>query len=215
MFKWGLILLFILSVLVVNAQDSRRFTIWNKNAITVEPWKKVSIEVAEKIHYSPKINTVALKYGELNVAHEPKNWLEYGAGLRLSYLNLMDGNWLNENRLMATVDLTKELKEFEISFDNRFEYRTFQKLENYLRYKQALKLNFPGLTSWGMRFYVSEESYFKMNGDGMHLARFYSGLMAFDKKHFDMKIYYSLEKALVSDTWYTADILGLNLSFSI
>ncbi len=42
----------------------------------------------------------------------------------------MNGNWLNENRLMAIIDLTKELKEFELNFNNRFEYRTCQKLED-------------------------------------------------------------------------------------
>jgi hypothetical protein len=66
-----------------------------------------------------------------------------------------------------------------------------------------------------MRFYVFEESFFKMNDGGMHLARFYSDLTVFDKKHFDVKLYYSLKKALVSDIWFTSDILGLNLSFSV
>ena len=63
--------------------------------------------------------------------------------------------------------------------------------------------------------YLSEDLYYKMNGVGTHMARFYSGLTALDKKYFAMNLYNSLEKAKVFDTWLTTDIIGLNLSFSI
>lgn len=213
MLKWVIILLFFISF-VSEAQD-RHFVLWNKNGVEIAPWKKVTIDVAEKIHFTPQNNTINLKYGELSVSHEPKNWLDYGAGFRVSYLNLQNGNWLNENRPMAFVNLSKELKEFELCFSNRVEYRTYKELENHFRHKQSLKLNFPALAEWGMQFYVSEESYFKMNGGGTNLARFQSGVTAFEKEWFAMKVYYILEKARVIDTWLSGDILGLNLSFYI
>lgn len=213
MLKWGLILLVFITC--ISEAQERRFVLWNKNGVAIEPWEKITIDVAEKIHYSPDKNSIELKYGELSVWHEAKNWMKYGAGLRVSYANLQNGKWLNENRPMVYLNFLKDLNSFDLSFSNRFEYRTFEKIDNFFRYKQALKLNFPSLTSWGMQFYLSEESYYKMNGGGTHAARFYSGVKALDKKRFAMNLYYSLEKSRVSDIWLTTDIVGLNLSFSI
>lgn len=109
------------------------------------------------------------------MALEAKSWLKYGGGLRLSYLNLRNDSWLNENRSIAYVSLSKELNKFELSFTNRMEYRAYKEIVNYFRHKQSFKIDFPNLTEWGMRLYVSEESYYKLNGAGAHLARLYSG----------------------------------------
>lgn len=211
----GVIFILFTIVLSSGPQDDRRFTIWNKNEVAIEPWKNITIEVAEKIHYTPKSNTLDLKYGELFVGHEPKNWLEYGVGLRFSYSNLRNDNWLNENRSMVYVSLSKVLKAFELSFTNRMEYRAYKELDDYFRHKQSFKIDFPNITEWGMRFYVSEESYYKMNGAGTHKARFYTGLTALEKERFEMKLYYSLEKTKALNSWFTADIIGLNFSFDI
>lgn len=215
MFKWGFVILFLFVSISAISQDFRRFTIWNKNAIEVAPWNKVSLSVAQKIHYTPESSTVDLKFGELFLGHEPLNWLEYGAGFRHSAANLRNGNWLKENRSMFFFNLSKEIKEFELSFSNRLEYRDYKELESHFRHKQSLTLDFPKLVEWGMQFYLSEESFYKMNGAGTHLARFQSGIKALDKEHFDVKVYYILEKAEVFETWITGDIVGLNLSFSI
>lgn len=211
--KWSFILVLFI-VFGAKAQE-RNFTVWNKNNISVNPWDRVSLDVAEKIHYTPERNSVDLKYGEVFIGYEPKGWLEYGFGFRHSYLNLQNGNWLNENRPMMFLSLSKGMKTFELVFSNRLEYRTFKQSNDYLRHKQSLKLEFPNITEWGMQFYVSEESYYKLNGIGTHLARFYTGIKALDKEHFDMKLYYSLQKSKSADSWLSSDILGLNLSFSI
>jgi hypothetical protein len=214
MFKWvsTLILLFLA---VVSGAQERSFTVWNKNKIVVSPWNDISIEVAEKVHYKPSSNAISLKYGELIIMHDPKKWFEYGAGLRNSYSNLSKGDWLNENRPMFFVNFSKDMKEFDLVFSNRIEYRMYKSLDNYFRYKQSMKLNLPSLTDWGMRFYISEETFYKMNGIGIHQARFFSGLTAFKKEWVGIKVYYSLERAKSSETWLTGDIVGVNLKFSI
>ncbi len=212
--KMVFIFIFVFVLLNVGAQE-RSLTIWNKNEVAINPWEKITIEVAQKIHYSPESSTIDLKYGEMFIEHEPLKGLEYGAGFRVSRLNLQNNNWRNENRSMLFVNFSKPMDQFELNFTNRLEYRAFKELDNYFRHKQSLKLDFPNITEWGMRFYVSEESYYKMNGDGTHLARFYSGLKALEKERIEMKIYYSLERAKVADNWITADIIGLNLSFTI
>ncbi len=211
--KWILLAL-IFSFIYSTAQE-RELVLWNKNEVSVSPWEKVSLEVAEKIHYSTERNSADLKYAEIFFEYEVKNWLELSLGFRNSKLNLQNGDWLNENRPMVVLNLSKEINKFELSFSNRLEYKCFKYITDYFRYRQALTFDFPTLTDWGMQFYVAEESFIKMNGGGTHLARLYTGLKAIDQKHFDMKLYYSLQKTKVLSQWLTADIVGINLSFCI
>ncbi len=216
----GMQKLYVIVVLIFTginsfAQDDRSFELWNKNQVEIEPWNKISITVSEKIHYSPKRTTLDLKYGEILVGHQVLNWMEYGVGFRLSYTNLQVGEWLPENRPMLFVNMGKDIGKFEFDFYNRFEYRTYKELNNYFRYRQSLRMKFPAITDWGLQFYVQNESFIKLNGEGIHLARFYAGFTAFEKEHLELKIYYALQKQEVQNHWLTADILGLNLSFDI
>jgi len=174
------------------AGNERRFQIWNKNEVIIHPWKNILIDLAEKVHYSPQRNAADIKYVELFVLHKPMKWFEYGAGFRVAKANLYPG-WLQENR-------------------NRFEYRDFDNDLHHFRYRQEFKIDFPALTTWGMQFYTSEEAFFKLNGIGLHLARFYGGLSVVQIKHFNLKMYYALEKYKLIENWTTTDIVGLNLS---
>jgi len=212
--KLYVILLLILAGTSSFAQE-HSFELWNKNQVEIAPWEKISITVAEKMHYSPKRNTLDLKYGEIFIGHQVLNWLEYGAGFRVSSTNLQIGEWLQENRTMVYADFGKDLKNFEFDLYNRFEYRTYKSLNNYFRYRHSLRMKFPAITDWGLQFYLQEEAFIKLNGEGTHLARFYSGLTAFEKEHIEIKIYYALQKLQVLNHWLSGDIVGLNLSFEI
>ncbi|QIA08230.1 DUF2490 domain-containing protein [Draconibacterium halophilum] len=213
MLKWYLLLLLFVSI--NSYAQERQFVLWNQNRVAIEPWEKINIEVSEKVHYSPKCSTLDVKYGDIFIGHQVLNWMQYGAGFRISYTNLQVGDWLQENRTMFFVNLGKEHNKFEFDFYNRFEYRIYKVLNNYFRYRQSFRMKFPALTNWGMQFYLQEESFLKLNGEGTHLARLYSGLTVFEMKHVEIKIYYALQKQEVLNNWLTADILGLNLSFEI
>ncbi len=215
MFKWGIIFIFLLTSLFAKSQNNRDFTLWNKNEVSVNLCDKMNLAITEKIHYSPNKNSLDLKYGEILAGYKPKKWLEYRIGFRHSYLNLYNGEWLTENRPMLFLSLSKKLEEFKLIFLNRLEWRTFTEADNYFRHKQSLKLQFPKITEWGMQFYISEESFLKLNEIETHQARLFTGIKALDRKHFDVKVYYSLQKKKADDNWYTSDILGLNLSVSI
>lgn len=211
--RWSF--LFFLFVVFLSPAQERPFTVWNKNIVSLSPWEKVSLDVAQKVHYSPERNSIELKYGEIFMGYETTKSLEYGFGFRHSKLNLQNGNWLDENRPMLYCSVSKEIRKFELSFSNRLEYRVYKNIEDHLRHKQSLELNFPNIVDWGMQFYISEESYLKLNGAGTHLARFYTGIKALDKTHFDMKVYYSLQKLKGLNDWISSDIVGLNLNFFI
>lgn len=179
--------------------------------MVLQPWKNVKLEVAENVHYQPKINTIHLKYAEFFLSYNPKNWFEYGGGFRLSQAKTYPG-WLQENRPMLFFDLSKNIHDFKFRFSNRFEYRDFEVGDSHLRHKQSLTVNFPSVTPMHLNFYISEESFYKFNGVGTHLARFYSGISTINKEHFKMKVYYALEKYKLA-AWNTSDIAGVNLNF--
>lgn len=196
------------------SQDERGFQLWNKNEVIIRPWEKISIEVAEKIHYSPEHSAADVKYAELYLSHKPLLWFKYGAGFRITKLNTYPG-WIQENRPMLFADFLKLYKQFSFKYSNRFEYRIFETDINHFRYRQEFLIEFPSLADWGMRFYTSEESFFKLNNTGLHLARFYGGLSVVQKEHFKLKMFYALEKLELVKNWRTTDIVGLNLSLII
>jgi hypothetical protein len=116
---------------------------------------------------------------------------------------------------MIFADLLKNHKKFSFKYSNRLEYRMFEFDNNHFRYRQEFLVEFPSLADWGMRFYTSEESFIKLNSNGLHLVRFYGGLSVVQIKHFKLKMFYALEKLELIENWRTTDIAGINLSFII
>ncbi len=194
----------------VNAE--RRFQIWNKNDVIINVWEKFDISFSEKTHYSTNNNNLDLIFGDLFLFHKPLNWLDYGAGYRIAYANILK-NSVQENRAMVIVNFKKNYNKFNFKFSNRFEHRAFKVDFDHFRFKQQFTVMFPPLTPWGMQFYTSEETFTKLNGDGTHLARFYGGISGFQNDNFQLKLYYAMEKYKFIENWNTTDILGLNLSF--
>jgi len=198
------------------AQIERRTQIWNRNEIIVKPWKKFSINFSEKIQYNTRSNTLDSKYGDLFLYHKPLEWLDYGAGFRVSSSNTnSELGWLQENRTMVVLDFNKRFNDYKLKFSNRIEYRSFKSDLDHFRYKQSLTATFPSITSWGMAFYTSEETFHKLNGVGMHLIRWTGGVNGIQKDHFQLKIYYAYEKYKLIESWNASDILGINLSLLI
>jgi hypothetical protein len=116
---------------------------------------------------------------------------------------------------MLFADFSKTIEAFKLTFGNRFEYRNFSDLPDHFRYKQTFTFQFPALTKWGMRFYVSEESFMRLDTGNMHLARFFGGLHLYKTEHFQLSLYYALQKAKLRNDWYSSDIPGLNLQLAI
>lgn len=211
--KFIFILLYFFLTLNSYAESERSLRIWNKNDVIIQPWKNIYIDVAEKIQYSTENHATESKYAELFISHELRKWFEYGAGFRVAKANLYPG-WVQENRTMLIANFITKRNQFNFKYSNRFEYRSFEYDLNHFRYRQEFKIEFPSLISWGMIFYTSEETFFKLNGNGFHLARFYGGLSVVQTEHYKLKMYYALEKYKLIKNWGTKDIAGLNMSFT-
>lgn len=206
------IIAFLSLILNSFAQTERRFQIWNKNEAAVRLGQKTSIEIAEKIHYSPERSAADLKFAELSLFRELKEWFSYGAGFRISKINTYPG-WLQEYRPMIYADFSKSYRKFNFIYSNRFEYRIFETGLEYFRYRQSFLIKLPKLANWGVQFYTSEESFLNFRSSEIHLFRVYGGLSVVQTEHFELKTYYSLEKFKPAEYWRTTDIAGLNLNF--
>ncbi len=214
MIKFCFILIYCLFAFTTFGQTERRFLLWNKNEVIIQPWKNISVDVAENIHFSPKQNALKQKYAELVLSHQPGKWFEYGAGFRVAKANTYPG-WIQENRTMLIANFTKQYKQFDFKYSIRFEYRSFENDLHHFRYRQEFRVDFPALTNWGMKFYTSEETFFKLNEVGFHLVRFYEGLSIVQQQHFKLKIYYAFEKYKLLESWGSSDIVGLNMGFML
>lgn len=198
----------------VNAQNEREFQIWNFNSISVDVTGKTSLFASEKVHYTPSEDGFNLKFGDLWLKHEIGNWFEYAGGFRVLYSrNATD--WTEEQRPMIMGTFSKDILRLSFDFSHRMEYRIYKFNEDHFRYRQKLNVQSPALTSFGLKLFASEETYTKFNNEHTHLARLYSGVKTFDYEHFEMKLYYVLEKKKKEHFWSTADIIGMNLSFQL
>ena len=189
--------------------------LWNKNQLNVTLSTRLTLKVAQKIHFIPESEKLEVFYGEVFLSDLPLGWMEYGAGFRVSKVQPIKQTWTTENRLMVFADFTKTIDAFRFTFGNRFEYRNFSDLSDLFRYKQTFTLQFPNLTGWGIQFYASEETFFKLNDGKMNLARFFSGLHVLKTEHFRLSVYYGLQKTKVINKWYSSDIIGMNLRYAI
>jgi len=206
-------ILFFLPFLTVSAQE-RAFQLWNQNAIAVNISEKTALGVSEKIHYTPKNNSIDLKFADITLDHKITDWFELGTGGRLLWIRKEFG-WLEEKRPMLYGDISFGMGNFDWDFSNRIEYRFLNKAEDHFRHRQKTELNFPEIKKLnGIRFFTSIESFFKFHPDKLHLARFYTGLNALQRKHFSLKLYYVLEKNKRTNQWDTIDILGFNMNFN-
>ena len=115
---------------------------------------------------------------------------------------------------MLILNLFKDINQFHFKFSNRMEYRDYKVVESHFRHKQSFTVIFPAVTFMHLRFYTAEESFFKLNGERTHLARFYGGISTIEQNRFHLKLYYALEKYKLA-AWNTRDIVGINMSFSL
>lgn len=206
-------ILLLIIVLNVSSQE-RKFQLWNQNNFDVLLSDKTSIGISEKIHYTPKYNSIDVKFADITLDHKFSNRVKVGGGGRLLWIKKEYG-WLQEKRPMLYVDLSSGPGKFKISFSNRFEYRFLDKAEDHWRHRQSINLDFPKIPQTELQFYTSFESFYKFNPDGFHILRGYAGLNAIQKEHFDLKVYYVLEKNKNSVNWTSTDILGVNISVKL
>jgi hypothetical protein len=195
------------------AQD-RIFQIWNVTYVSVKLAEKTDLGISEKIHYTPSGEGLDMKYGQLLVTQKLNQWLSISAGFRLS-ASKDQGEWINEQRPMALFTLKKKIRNFELVFTNRFEYRFFKTKDSQFRDVQRFDIFSPTLSKWGIGLFTSEEAFYVPIGNKLDILRLYAGVSIFDKRKIGLRIYYIYQISKNEKGWDKADVAGLNFNFRI
>lgn len=211
MSRFFLTSVFIFIFIITYSQEERKTQLWNYNSVSVQVGDKTSIEVVDKIHYSTEESNINLKFGDLWLKHKINNWFEYGGGIRVVRAKNKLG-WVKENRPMVIATFYKQYKKIDFTFSSRFAYRFIENEDNFFSHRQKFDIDFPAVSRLKLRFFTAEESFLNMNDGSTNLARFYAGINTVKREHFQIKVYYSLEKNKDLHAWNTVDILGVNMN---
>ncbi len=212
--KYLLLLSCVLLSCHCHSQEKHKFQLWNANSASVALSQKNTLQVAGKVYYCPKTNTVDMKFADLWFKHQACAWFRYGGGIRFNYMKKEPG-YKAEQRLMAISEFTKPIKKVKVSFTGRFSYRIIEQTDNCFQFWQKLNISFPPLSKYKIKFFTSEESFTKLTPDNLWLARLHAGFVPFSKGHFQVKAYYAFEKKKSSGIWKPTDIVGVNMYLNL
>ena len=199
---------------MISASQDRNFQIWNLNSFDVPLADKTSIKFSEKIHYTPKTNSIDLKFADTKLEYNIKSWCTIGGGGRFLWFR-RDNDWIQEQRPMVFGTLSASINRFDLDFSNRIAYRFLNKADNHFRHWQKFVISFPEISKPKFQFFSAFESFCKLNIEKLHMLRLYAGMNTIQKDHFEMKIYYALQKNKDVPYWITTDIIGINFSIEI
>lgn len=194
--------------------QERIFQIWNQNKLDVQLSERTTFGVSEKIHYVPENGNISLKFGDISIKQKLSEWFEIGAAGRLLWIRSGNG-WLQEQRPMAFGNVSTSLGKFEFDFSNRFEFRMYKILNDHFRHRQMFSIEIPPFYTEKIKFYVSEEGFYRFDSENFHLLRIYAGTKMQMNNYFELKFYYVFEKLKKNPSWLHSDILGFNLSVEL
>ncbi|MGQ8335042.1 DUF2490 domain-containing protein [Sunxiuqinia sp. A32] len=203
----------VVAVFYASGQSEREFYLWNTSAVNVGLSEKMNLKVSTKTHYLVTNEMRDMSYVDLSVSRKMNSWMKLGVAFRGAQL-VSSVEKVMEYRPQSFVNFSLEKNGIKYHSTNRLEYRFFNSQDGHFRYYHNLFVDFPALFGVVPKTYVGEEVFTKLNSVGMHLGRIYGGMHIWENNWFGLDMYYAWQK-LKRDDWITADILGLNMTFSI
>jgi len=211
--RWLILILFVCSVFPAFTQDSRSTYLWNTTSVVIG-MERSSLCFSTKTHYSASDDTREMTYLDCSFSRTMNAWLKLGAAFRFTQSPKESGD-VYEYRPQFVTTICNNQHQIKYRSTNRLEHRSFNKGESHFRYYHNLFVDFPALLPKFPKTYVGEELFTKLNGEGLHLARFYGGLHIYEKQHFAVDLYYVFQKTKTVEEWLDSDVFGLNLIFKI
>ncbi|MGQ7868567.1 DUF2490 domain-containing protein [Sunxiuqinia sp. sy24] len=206
-------LLFLLSCQSLFAQEERDFYVWQTTSASLKMNELYSFNMKAKVHYRINDQFRDFTYFDLAVSRRMNQWLNLGLAFRGAEIGKESGNIL-EYRPQLVTGVHFKFGKVNCKSTNRLEYRAFSKGKAHFRYYHNIFIHFPSFHGCP-RPYVGEELFTKLNDERLYLARVYGGLHLLEFDLFKVDAYYVWQELKRSGQWSPADILGLNLKFSI
>jgi hypothetical protein len=209
-----LIAAFLFLNIILFAQGNRDFQLWNTTSFSHKFSEKTELAISEKIHYSPELEGLEMKFGQILINYRFTGWLSMGTGFRLTASKEL-GQWIYEQRPMVLFSINKKVNKINFILTNRFEYRFFKYKNDQFRDVQKFDITSPTVTNWGIGLFATEEAFYVPVGCFLDMIRFYAGISVFENHKVGLKFFYAYQLKNVEPLWNKTDILGMNISLSI
>lgn len=208
----GLILFVGSSLYGQNAPENY---VWNYNSLAGNLGEKTQLVFSEKLHFNIAETLLDYKQTDIILYHDFTKNVTLGLSLRNA--NSYKGDsWISEITPQFYAEYTAKLKNIEIKFSNRFDYRNFDDGSKQTRYRNKLTFVSPvSLMKFGLRPYIAEEMFVKLNGGGFYNYRFFGGIYLFDIRFLEINLFYCYNRFEQTETWTYQNVGGIYLNFNI
>jgi hypothetical protein len=150
-------------------------------------------------HYYSHLETVS--------SYDFLNWLELGTNFRYISRSTDDG-WKRENRPSIYAEFEWSWADFDLSNNNKLEYRIRQGNEDIFRYKNKLKIEYPvEWTALKISPYASEEIFLDFDAGRLNGYRLEAGFTMQLLKNSELNIGYQFGNDKKSDDWTDTNYL--------
>lgn len=151
---------------------------------------------------------------EMTLGYQYLDWLELGTNFRYISRSTSDG-WRRENRPSINAEIQWCWADFELSDNNKLEYRIREDNEDIFRYKNKLKIECPiNWTELKISPYASEEVFLDFDVGQLNGYRLEAGFSAQLLKNTELCIAYQFGNDKKSGDWTDVNYLVTYLKIS-
>lgn len=189
--------------------------LWNYISVSGKLSQKTELNFSQKLHYS--IDDALIDYMQTDIIlyYNFTKHFTFGAALRNAYI-YSDEKWVAEITPQLYGVYKTSFKDITVNFSNRFDYRTFDTVEKQSRYRNKLTIVSPvSLVKFGLRPYIAEEMFVKLNGDGFYNYRLFGGMYLFNIRFLKVDLFYCYNKYEWNNAWTHQNVGGIYLYFTI
>lgn len=151
---------------------------------------------------------------EVTLSYQYLDWLELGTNFRYISRSTSDG-WKRENRPSINAEIQLCWADFELSDNNKLEYRIREDNEDIFRYKNKLKIEYPlNWTELKISPYASEEIFLDFDVGQLNGYRLEAGFSAQPLNNTELCIAYQFGNDKKSGDWTDVNYLVTYLKIS-
>jgi hypothetical protein len=163
--------------------------------------------VISELRYNDDMSDHHYSHLETVLSYDFLDWLELGTNYRYISRSTDDG-WKRENRPSIYAEFKWNWADFELSNNNKLEYRIRQADEDIFRYKNKLKIEYPvEWTALKISPYVSEVIFLDFDVGQLNGYRLEAGFSMQLLKNSELNIAYQFGNDKKSDDWTDTNYL--------
>ena len=178
----------------------------------IEKWEG---SVISELRYIDDMSDHHYSHLEAVLSYDYLDWLELGTNYRYVTRSIPTLGWKRENRPSIYAELKWNWADFELSNNNKLEYRIFEVGDDRWRYKNKLKIEYPvEWTSLNISPYVSEVIFLDFDVGRINGYRLEAGFSMQLMENSELNIAYQFGNDKPIDNWIDRNYLITYLKFS-